>query len=71
MTLSSFQGKDYIHIREYYAEATSGLMKPGKKGIAVVLCRPNAIDILLGIALTVDQFHVLSRIIPVIKNLLK
>ncbi|KAI4867349.1 PC4-domain-containing protein [Hypoxylon rubiginosum] len=31
-TVSSFKGKDFVNIREYYSDA-SGSLKPGKKGI--------------------------------------
>ncbi|XXH03528.1 hypothetical protein Hte_009933 [Hypoxylon texense] len=31
-TVSSFKGKDFVNIREYYSDA-SGDLKPGKKGI--------------------------------------
>lgn len=35
ISLSSFKGKRYINIREYYEDKKSGEMKPGKKGITL------------------------------------
>ncbi|KAL7044801.1 hypothetical protein ACKWTF_002060 [Chironomus riparius] len=51
ISLSSFKGKRYINIREYYKDKKSGEMKPGKKGITL-----NALEWknLLAVA---DQLH--------------
>lgn len=35
VTISSFRGKPYVHIREYYEDKDTGEMKPTKKGIAL------------------------------------
>jgi hypothetical protein len=48
---SSFKGKRYINIREYYEDKKTGEMKPGKKGITL---NPIEWKNLLAVA---DQFH--------------
>lgn len=35
VSLSTFKGKQYLNIREYYQDKSSGLWRPGKSGITL------------------------------------
>ncbi|KAL5966911.1 RNA polymerase II transcriptional coactivator SUB1, partial [Taenia solium] len=38
VSVRSFRNRVFVDIREYYEDKNGGGLKPGKKGIALVLC---------------------------------
>jgi hypothetical protein len=55
ITVSEFKGNTLISIREYYKDKESGVMRPGKKGIA----------------LTMEQWNALMAAAPLLEGVLK
>ncbi|CAJ0579722.1 unnamed protein product, partial [Mesorhabditis spiculigera] len=53
VSISEFNGKKFVDIREYYSDKATGEMKPGRKGIA----------------LSIDQFHIIKSNIDQIEKM--